>query len=224
MKFLRAFFAFARRTWAFFVPYGLWLALAGLFVLAADRGELHLTLNTLNVYGGDAFYRAITWLGDRRVAWAVGLLLCFRGVRQGVAVLAAVIAAGLATEALKYGVYGPMPRPVAYFGEPSPLYLVPGFENKLDYTMPSGHAAIAFALFTSLALQTRVRSWQLGCIALALTAAYSRVHLSEHFLHDVYAGSLLGVLCGLLAHAVVRPLRRDEEAASHCNAPAAPVT
>lgn len=196
---------FLRRTWVFFILYGLWLGLAMLLVALTDKRDLHLTLNGLNVLGNDTFFEWASYLGDRRVAWFFGISLCFKQVRRGAAVLSASIGAGLLTELLKYQVFGHVPRPVAYFGEPSPLYLVPGFENHLDYSMPSGHAAIAFALFTSLAIQERKRWEQVCLLAMGLLAAYSRVYLSEHFLGDVVVGSLLGVACALVAHAIVRP-------------------
>lgn len=191
----------------------LWLLIGGLLIVATERRELHLTLNAWNVHGRDGLFMMATWLGDRRVAWAAGLVLCFWRVRWGITVLAAVIAAGLATETLKYGVLGPVPRPVAYFGEPTPLYLVPGFTNKLTHSMPSGHAAITFALFTALALGSRSRLLQGACFVVALISAYSRVYLSEHFLEDIYAGSLLGVVCAVTATLVaarVRPTATQE--------------
>jgi len=170
-----------------------------------DKGQLHLAINKLNVVGSDTFFEWATYLGDRRVAWIIGVSLCFKHVRRGATVLSASIGAGLLTELLKYQVFGHVPRPVAYFGEPSPLRLVQGFENHLDYSMPSGHAAIAFALFTSLAIQERSR-WGHGCyLAMALCAACSRIYLSEHFLSDVVVGSVLGVACALVAHATIRP-------------------
>ena len=76
--------------------------------------------------------------------------------------------------------------------------------------MPSGHSAIAFALMTALALVSTLKletppRWQQGSLfVLALGAAFSRVYLSEHFLEDVYWGSLLGVVCGLVAFVLVR--------------------
>ena len=100
---------------------------------------------------------------------------------------------------------GAHPRPVALFPEPSALLRVPDFENHLAYSMPSGHTAIAFALFLSLALQRASRWQQVGLLGMALVAGFSRIYLSEHFLEDVYAGSLLGVVCALIAALAVRP-------------------
>ncbi len=203
-------YTFARRTVvhraSFFIPYLLWLLVAGLVLLLTDRGDLHLALNGIRFPGSDDFFLWSTHLGDRRVAWFVGAcLLLSRRFRWGFSVLAATIGVGLLTELFKYQLLGPTPRPVAYFGDPGPLRLVEGFQNHLTHAMPSGHAAIAFALLTTVALMVPSRIGQALCITLAVLIAASRVYLSEHFLEDVYAGSILGVACALLAWALIRP-------------------
>ncbi len=190
----------------FFIPCLIWWVVAGLVLLVTDRGALHVTLNGVHFPGSDGFFRWATYLGDRRVAWIMGAaFLLSRRFRMGFTVLAATIGAGLLTELFKYQLLGPAPRPVAFFGDPTPLRLVEGFQNHLTHAMPSGHAAIAFALFTTLALRTPSRIGQGVCVLLALLCAASRVYLSEHFLEDVYAGSLLGVACALVAWALIRP-------------------
>jgi membrane-associated phospholipid phosphatase len=197
---------FVKRTQCFFFPYLGLLALLGIVLLATDKGALHLALNRISIPGSDSFFSLVTYLGDRRLAWFAGAaLLLRRHFRKGAAMLIAGIGTGLSIQGLKHGIFGPLPRPVTFFGEPSPLRLVAGFENHLEYTMPSGHAALAFAFFTTLALQTKVRWEQATFFGLACLAAYSRVYLSEHFLEDVYAGSVLGVAFALLVYALVRP-------------------
>ena len=185
----------------------LWLVLGALTILLTEKGALHQALNGLPAGSwSDQLFEVLTYVGDRRLSWFVGaVFLLQRQYRAGGAILVAAIATGLSIEWLKHQVFGPMPRPVAFFGDPTPLRLVPGFENKLEYTMPSGHAALAFALMTSLALQARGLRWQqVGFLALALLAGFSRVYLSEHFFEDVYAGSWLGVGWALAAWILLR--------------------
>lgn len=196
-----------------------WLIVGAAVIVVADKRALHLALNAYHGALLDEFFQSVTYLGDRRLAWLMGLIVCFNQARRraagwvtfyriqmrgGVAILCATIGAGLASEWLKH-LFGPVPRPFVFFGEPSPLHPIAGFKNHLDYSMPSGHAAIAFALFTTLALQTASRRDQGWYFGMALLAAYSRVYLSEHFFEDVYAGSLLGMACALLAHTAIRP-------------------
>jgi membrane-associated phospholipid phosphatase len=111
--------------------------------------------------------------------------------------------AGLTSQFLKQQVFGPVPRPTTLFGEPTPLYLVPGVEMHGYYSFPSGHTAIAFALATSLMLLTPWKSLRAALFFLALIGGYSRVYLSQHFFEDIYAGSFVGLIAALIAHRLV---------------------
>jgi membrane-associated phospholipid phosphatase len=62
------------------------------------------------------------------------------------------------------------------------------------FSFPSGHSAAAFTFFFFLALCFK-RGWMVFlCLAFALIVALSRVYLAQHFVTDVTAGSLLGVI------------------------------
>jgi len=63
-----------------------------------------------------------------------------------------------------------------------------------SHSFPSGHSASAFALCLSLAIILKKRVWQLAMFLAAITIAYSRVYLSQHFLVDIWAGSAIGTL------------------------------
>ena len=76
-------------------------------------------------------------------------------------------------------------------------------------SMPSGHAATAFAAATALALLfPRLR---LAAYALAALICVSRVYLGVHYVSDVVVGALLGALIGV---AVVLAGRRLVPAAT----------
>jgi undecaprenyl-diphosphatase len=81
-----------------------------------------------------------------------------------------------------------------------------------DASLPSGHAANAFAaayVLSSIAPQGRGVWW-----ALALAIAYSRVYVGVHYPYDVIAGAVVGAACGAIVMAwrgrepQVRRLRR----------------
>lgn len=74
-----------------------------------------------------------------------------------------------------------------------------------DLTLPSGHAALAFALFTVVGRAfPRGRRWFL---LLACGVAASRVLAGAHFLSDVIAGGGLGYVCARVVLALP-PVRR----------------
>lgn len=88
-------------------------------------------------------------------------------------------------------------------------------------SFPSGHTGAAFALYVGLALivfwNTENRLWRTLAVVLAvvvpLAVALSRMYRGMHFITDVIAGALLGLLCLATAVVVVRRglARRHEE-------------
>ncbi|MFD6055607.1 phosphatase PAP2 family protein [Agromyces sp. NPDC060279] len=74
-----------------------------------------------------------------------------------------------------------------------------------DWSFPSNHATVAFALAAVIALaaERRVTIWL--ALVLALVAAAARVLEGVHYAHDVAAGALLGVLVVSMAWWLLRP-------------------
>jgi membrane-associated phospholipid phosphatase len=65
--------------------------------------------------------------------------------------------------------------------------------------LPSGHAAVAFALATSLADDIH-RPWAtVGLYGMATAVGWSRINDNKHWLSDVAAGALVGVTSAKLA-------------------------
>ena len=69
-----------------------------------------------------------------------------------------------------------------------------GIDLHAAFSFPSGHAATIFSLCVGIMLFSAAPARKLSCFFIALLVAYSRVYLSQHFLIDIYFGSLLGVL------------------------------
>lgn len=96
----------------------------------------------------------------------------------------------------------------------SALFRPPFSREHSGLTMPSGHAALAFAAFAVLrAAFPRARWWFLF---LACGVAASRVLMGEHFLSDVIAGAGVGYACAraVLAAPRVRRLMAGDSAGS----------
>ena len=85
-------------------------------------------------------------------------------------------------------------RPVAYFKGIHTLHLVDGVVMHAYNSFPSGHSATAFGIFVMLIFLIKNRRLKLLWLAVALLTAFSRVYLSQHFMEDVLAGSLIGTL------------------------------
>ena len=72
-----------------------------------------------------------------------------------------------------------------------------------DWSLPSNHATIAFALTTAIALTAAAAT--AAALPLALLVISARVAAGEHYPHDVIDGALLGVLVTLTTTVLVTP-------------------
>jgi undecaprenyl-diphosphatase len=115
--------------------------------------------------------------------------------RATLAAAAAVASAGLTVTALKQ--LFDRARPPAADSALDPIGLVPS-----SASLPSGHAATAFAAAVAVGLvYPRLRR---PLLAMAAVVALSRVYLGVHYLSDVLAGAMLGIALGVAAAWAVR--------------------
>jgi undecaprenyl-diphosphatase len=80
---------------------------------------------------------------------------------------------------------------------PRPFTLIPDanlFAIEKSFSFPSNHAASAFMAATILS--EFFGSWRAGLFFVAGLIGYSRVYLGVHFLSDVVAGAVIGILIG----------------------------
>jgi membrane-associated phospholipid phosphatase len=141
-------------------------------------------------------------LGDGWFVTLPVLLLLFVSLRDSVYVLAAYLSTGLVAQILKRFIFEDCARPYRYFQDSAQLHLVEGVRMLSGHSFPSGHATSAFALFLSLAMISRNRTVKLVSFGIATVVAFSRIYLSQHFLGDVVAGSLIGVLGSLAFYTI----------------------
>ena len=65
-------------------------------------------------------------------------------------------------------------------------------------SLPSGHTAVAFALATSLAMETEGSLLDIGLYGLAATTAFARMHVDKHWASDTVVGAAIGILAARL--------------------------
>ena len=88
--------------------------------------------------------------------------------------------------------------------------IVEGVDLHSTLSMPSGHTSAVFAFCFSLALFCP-KWWQkMLCLLIAILVGYSRIYLSQHFLADVLAGSIVGIVAVLILIPLIKKLRKTE--------------
>jgi membrane-associated phospholipid phosphatase len=71
-------------------------------------------------------------------------------------------------------------------------------------SFPSGHTTVAFCIFFGLALIIPNKRIGSALVLLAILVGFSRTYLSYHFLMDLIAGSMLGVLSALIMYIALK--------------------
>lgn len=121
-------------------------------------------------------------------------------LEKGVNMSFAIIANTINTYALKKTVN--RPRPSTTYPD------IMAYENERYQSFPSGHTSNAFALATTVTLNTR--KWQLAIPSYvwAATVGYSRLHLGVHYPSDVLCGALLGTASAAGTYYINRWLKK----------------
>lgn len=150
---------------------------------------------------GIGFFGAITWLGKWYIVMALSAGLCI-GFRQNsrfrqfcTPLLILLLGVSSSTYALK-----------ELFHRVRPGAMLPTFVEE-TFSFPSGHAAIAMALYGFLLFlvlktikQGMTRSiLSFCCIALIFLIGFSRIYLGVHFFTDVWGGYLVGLWWVIIA-------------------------
>lgn len=171
----------------------------------------HLAINSTHTPFQDIAFLWITYIGDG-IFVAVGsvVLSLLYWKRYGVSILLLSLINLLIVGALvgffKHFVFAEAFRPIKFIGREK-LFLVTDAPINLANSFPSGHTTAAFAFFALVALLFPAKKMiQALCVVIAALVGYSRIYLSQHFLEDVVAGAILGLICFMLSYWIVRAL------------------
>ncbi len=168
----------------------IWFIVAGIYLLLYDKGSFSLSLNKLHNPAADLFFRYATWLGDGILISAVCLLLIFVKFRFAILTIVISFVSAWLVSLIKRSF--DEERPSLFF-KGQALNYVDGVELYQRLSFPSGHTAAAFTLFCLFCFFVKNKNYNYLFFGLALITAISRVYLMQHFLVDVYFGSLFGV-------------------------------
>ncbi len=186
--------AIFRNNSIFLIPYLIFIILGMGLLLANSKADTHLEFNTFHTAFFDVFFYYITFLGDGFMPLLVVIILLAVKYRYAFIVAVSNIIASSITQLLKHTLFADVVRPKKFFEGIHDLYLVPGVDNYLYNSFPSGHSTCAFALYFALSIIVEKKIFKFLFFITALLVGVSRVYLSQHFFEDIYAGSIIGVL------------------------------
>ena len=171
------------------------------FILNYEKTTIHIYINQ---YVGnrfvDAFFFYITYLGDGTMAVFILLVILLVNIRLGLCTAFSFLSASLVSNSLKYFFFDDVNRPSFTFNyiEKYPINYVEGLDIHLHNSFPSGHATQAFAILMCLVFASKNHYLKILFFTIALLTALSRVYLSQHWLIDITAGSIIGTSFSLL--------------------------
>jgi len=184
----------------FFIYY-LFL-LAGIFLLFLfEKGDILLWINKNHCTFQDWFFKYWTYLGDG-LAFVV-LIIFFISIRKYRAIkmiILAIISQTIVIQGLKRVIFSDAVRPKLFFENFSELHQVAGVDIHSYGSFPSGHTATAFTIAVILALIIRNKYTTALLMIAAILVGISRIYLLQHFFIDVYFGSLIGFLNGIIIY------------------------
>jgi membrane-associated phospholipid phosphatase len=192
---------FLKNNWYILLLYLVCIAVSGFFLLNYDKVAIHVYMNQLvgNSFLDNFFYY-ITYLGDGAVMPFILILIILYNIRLGMCATISFLSAAAVTNILKYQFFSDINRPWQVFKWTVniPLKYVDASDLHIHNSFPSGHATQAFAIFMCLVFFSRRIEFKLLFFIVAVAAAFSRVHLSQHWLVDVTIGSIIGTISSIV--------------------------
>jgi membrane-associated phospholipid phosphatase len=178
----------------FYIPYLVLSCICLFAILLYSKAEIHLYLNQFHSSFFDWFFSRITYLGDGIfLPLFLLIMVCIR-YRYAILMILVFLFSGIIVQLLKRGVFYDVVRPAEYFKGIAELHFVPGVKMYGLHSFPSGHSATAFGVMICFVFVLQNKGLKFGLLLFAALIAYSRVYLSQHFLPDIMAGSLIGIL------------------------------
>lgn len=165
--------------------------------LSWDKTALHLTMTRFGNETLDFIFTYVTYLGDGWVTPFLFVPLAFINFRAFLVVMIALSVSGGIAQLLKHFMFEDALRPLEAIGSDQ-LRVVEGIELHSYNSFPSGHTTTAFCAGFSLAILCKKNWLKTSALLVSILIGYSRIYLSQHFLEDVIAGSVIGVLSAMI--------------------------
>jgi membrane-associated phospholipid phosphatase len=182
--------------------------IVAVFMLIYGKEHSFLVINKYNSPPFDYVFRYWTYLGDGIIWVPLFLYVSLFKRDYFIAVLASLIICTALTHLLKRMIYPDEFRPIVVLGEK--VRTIQGYYMNREHSFPSGHTSTAFTLALLLASLVKKNFWVYFFPIIAFFVGYSRVYLAQHFVADVFAGMLIGIISAYLSLLIYERFRKQK--------------
>jgi len=191
-----------------FILYGSWFLICLMLILIFGSVSISSWVNTNHNYFLDSFFKYITHLGDGIIALILIIILILIRLDYGFHAIVGISLSSSITQFLKRVVFKDTMRPSVYFNDlidQGNWHLVDGVQLHQLYSFPSGHTTIVFSICVLLSLFTNSHKIKYSFCSVAILTGLSRIYLSQHFLLDVFVGSVIGFSAVIISYLILNP-------------------
>ncbi|MFT3824815.1 MAG: phosphatase PAP2 family protein [Chitinophagaceae bacterium] len=190
-----------------------------------SKAELFILANGFHTTALDNFFTGFTYLGDGLFCISICIILFFTNRKISYRLGISFLLSGLVAQLLKSLFQAP--RPKTYFAEGVYSYFIEGVTHTGNSSFPSGHTTTAFVTMAVLSSCTKNNYCILLLLLIAFGVGYSRVYLGQHFVQDVAAGAVIGLLTAIIVENLQRVINlrpvSGKKYLARINKPAEPV-
>jgi len=181
----------------FFLGYLFLALMAVFFLLFFSKADGFVFLNPIHSILLSLFFIGVTFLGDGIFVIMLAVILFFIKKKfVSLMILSSYFLSGIIAQVLKYFITEA--RPAYYLEKTNYPYFIEGVTLHNYHSFPSGHTASAFALAAVLSFFIKNKNYSLLFLFMAFLVGYSRIYLGQHFMQDVFAGSVVGVFSAVI--------------------------
>lgn len=182
--------------------YGFLFVAFTFIVIFCGKEKTHLLLNKYNNDFFDFLFFYITKLGEGVALASIIIGAAFYKLRYSLVTMVSVLLSFSVVTICKRCIWYNAPRPSTVFKNMD-LHYIKGIVVHSSHSFPSGHTAAGFALFMMFVLLAKNPLVKIFYFIVALLIGFSRIYLSQHFITDVLAGSLIGTLSSIFCYYII---------------------
>jgi membrane-associated phospholipid phosphatase len=180
------------------------ILLVALVLFIYGKKNSFIIINGSYNAGLDYFFQYITVLGDGLIYIPIVLYCFLFNKKYLIPVVAGIIICTFLTHFLKRVIFPNELRPMSLELENVIIHKIKGVPLHRIHSFPSGHTSTAFTMALLLANIMKRKIWVFLLPVIAFLVGYSRVYLGQHFVSDVCAGMLIGIVSAYLSLLIYR--------------------